>query len=228
MKNRIKTNSTLVALAGISLTVSAASAATISGLALSGGDYQWPTSTLLADNEQVSAAVDGSSGHDLKDNRDQGNTFTIAQDGTIDLIAMNFESFNSSGSATITFNFYEVNSASDPTQVGGIIDSLAVSAADVTGLGFANGDEGTLVFDVVDTAVTAGGTYALQFDTVSGQTGTIIKWRKGGSYTGGQSFGNVTNAPDYHFGVYAVAVPEPSTTALLGLGGVALILRRRK
>ncbi|HAC81435.1 MAG TPA: hypothetical protein DCG06_14140 [Deltaproteobacteria bacterium] len=28
--------------------------------------------------------------------------------------------------------------------------------------------------------------------------------------------------------VAALAVPEPSTTALLGLGGLALILRRRK
>ena len=31
-----------------------------------------------------------------------------------------------------------------------------------------------------------------------------------------------------HFEVTAVAVPEPSSTALLGLGGLALILRRRK
>ena len=181
-------------------------AATISGLSVSGGNYQWPTSTLLADNEQVSAAVDGSSGHDLKSNRDQGNTFTITQDGTVDLIAMNFESFNSSGTADFTFKFFEVVSASDPSQVGATIDSLTVSAADVTALGFANGDEGTLVFDVVDTVVTAGATYALQFDTPN-DSSLIMKWRRdnAGSYTGGESFGNVTSAPDYHFGVYGTA-----------------------
>ena len=40
------------------------------------------------------------------------------------------------------------------------------------------------------------------------------------SYGGDQSFGNFT--------VNGTAVPEPSSAALLGLGGLALILRRRK
>ncbi len=224
MKASLKT---IPALAILALTATSAHAATLSGLSVSGGNYQWPTATLLADNEQVSAAVDSSSGHDLKSNRDQGNTFTITQNGTIDLIAMNFESFNSSGTADLTFLFYEVVSASNPTQVGATIDSLTVSAADVSALGFANGDEGTLVFDVTNTAVTTGGTYALQFDTPN-DSNLLMKWRRdnAGSYAGGQSFGT-TAAPDYHFGVYD-AIPEPSSGALLGLGGLALVTRRRR
>jgi len=44
------------------------------------------------------------------------------------------------------------------------------------------------------------------------------------TYTGGAATGNVTLGVEF----LAVPVPEPSTTALLGLGGLALILRRRK
>jgi hypothetical protein len=40
--------------------------------------------------------------------------------------------------------------------------------------------------------------------------------------------GNGTLIDDVTLSVTAAAVPEPSTTALLGLGGLALILRRRK
>jgi hypothetical protein len=234
--NRTLLTLAVVAMASLAFTATSAPAAIMSGLAISGGNYQWPSEILLADNEQVSAAVNGSSGHDLKSDRDQGNTFTVTQNGTIDLIAMNFESFNSSGTADITFKFFEVVSATNSTQVGATIDSLTVSAADVTALGFANGDEGTLVFDVTNTAVTTGGTYALQFDTPN-NSNLIMKWRRdnASSYTGGQSFGT-TAAPDYHFGVYAGAAPSPSSTpepstfilATLGLLSLGMTRRRRR
>ena len=53
------------------------------------------------------------------------------------------------------------------------------------------------------------------------------------SYTGGEAFANKfvdTSNWDQHFEAdFTVSsVPEPSSTALLGLGGLALILRRRK
>lgn len=226
MKNTMKPTSILFAIAGIVLTTSAASAATLSGIAVSGGNYQWPTLPLLADNEQTSSTVGSGTAHDLKQGRNQGMTFTVTQNGTIDLIAMNFESFSSGGNADFTFNFFEVQSATNPTQVGATIDTVTVTAADVTAAGFANGDEGTLVFDVTDTAVTMGGTYALQFITTNNNY--IVKWRNDtDGYTGGQPFGDDFKANGYNFGVYG-AVPEPSTAALLGLGGLALILRRRR
>ena len=37
-----------------------------------------------------------------------------------------------------------------------------------------------------------------------------------------------TSSRDFRFSVTGTAVPEPSSVALLGLGGLALILRRRK
>ena len=37
-----------------------------------------------------------------------------------------------------------------------------------------------------------------------------------------------TGSRDFRFSVAGTAVPEPSSAALLGLGGLALILRRRK
>jgi hypothetical protein len=203
-----------------------ADAATLLGLPLSSGSYQWPTSTILAGNEQTTATVTTSSGNDLKENRDQGQTFTITQNGTIDLIAINFEGFSSSGNAAFTFNFFQVVSATNPTMVGSVIDSLTVGAANITALGFANGAQGTLVFDVANTAVTVGSTYAIQFDTNLADTNPVIKWRRdnAGSYSGGQSFGTAA-APDYHFGVYNI--PEPSSALLGGLGLLALLRRRR-
>jgi len=217
----------VVAIVSLAFTATPAHAVIMSGFATSGGSYQWPASTLLADNEQVTATVNASSGHDLKSARNQGNTFTVTQNGAIDLIAMNFESFNNTGTADFTFKFFEVVSAADSTQVGAIIDSLTVSAANVTALGFANGAEGTLVFDVANTAVTTGDTYALQFVTPN-DSNLIMKWRRdnAGSYTGGQSFGTTTAAPDYHFGVYAT--PEPATMSILALGGLGLLRRRRR
>ncbi|MFT5881756.1 MAG: hypothetical protein ACI9FG_000243 [Crocinitomicaceae bacterium] len=58
------------------------------------------------------------------------------------------------------------------------------------------------------------------------------------SYTGGTSYSSGSNAAgggaisthgtDRVFHLDIVAIPEPTTNALLGLGGLALILRRRK
>lgn len=66
------------------------------------------------------------------------------------------------------------------------------------------------------------------------------EWASGtpftGSLTTGTGAGSDTitlttsagNATPWGIGIEAVSVPEPSSTALLGLGGLALILRRRK
>ncbi len=62
-------------------------------------------------------------------------------------------------------------------------------------------------------------------------------WRSGNAGYQGVSFKSDTAAVDLNFSNIAVytegdtpfgAVPEPSSTALLGLGGLALVLRRRK
>lgn len=64
--------------------------------------------------------------------------------------------------------------------------------------------------------------------TRTGETGnpySVYKLTPGGtSYTfGDQDAGGIN-----FYSIAAVAVPEPSSAALIGIGGIALILRRRK
>ncbi len=119
--------------------------------------------------------------------------------------------------------------------------------------GFGSADSGVahtadtdthLVFttDGTDTLLYVNGVLAHTFTgnaiDIAGITGL------GATYSGGSSFsnrlpGNILGFAAYdsqlsateiaaHSAAFVRAVPEPSTTALLGLGGLALILRRRK
>lgn len=75
---------------------------------------------------------------------------------------------------------------------------------------------------IADTSSFVGSTYALDVN------GADI----GYNYAGGQAYRGNGSTSDWDLEFDAtwdtVAVPEPSSTALLGLGGLALILRRRK
>ncbi len=64
----------------------------------------------------------------------------------------------------------------------------------------------------------AGGGWAAETATFNQTGDVIVRFTIAG--TGGVSFDDITVSAD--------VVPEPSSTALLGLGGLALILRRRK
>ena len=70
----------------------------------------------------------------------------------------------------------------------------------------------TLSSDLTDTTLAAGESaiFTIAFSTTTGS---------------GSSLSNIDNVA---FQGTAVVVPEPSSTALFGLGGLALILRRRK
>ncbi|QQL46388.1 PEP-CTERM sorting domain-containing protein [Sulfuriroseicoccus oceanibius] len=71
---------------------------------------------------------------------------------------------------------------------------------------------------------------------MDGGVGTLgANWNNNADFATGDMFGVASYdvaLSDAEIGnlyaAYAVAVPEPSSTALLGLGGLALILRRRK
>jgi hypothetical protein len=58
--------------------------------------------------------------------------------------------------------------------------------------------------------------------------GETATFRLIGTATSDSDFGRNVVLDDLVLGGTAVAVPEPTTTALLGLGGLALILRRRR
>ena len=68
------------------------------------------------------------------------------------------------------------------------------------------------------------------FQTGAGTEGTLITFEVGGvskDLVDGSSYAN-SNRGNYVDNIEFTLVPEPTTTALLGLGGLALILRRRK
>jgi hypothetical protein len=79
-----------------------------------------------------------------------------------------------------------------------------------------DGTAGTYPFGVGGDRITRG------FATVTSST-----W-VGGSGSEGDGVRRSAYALSEQIQIAAVAAPEPSTTALLGLGGLALILRRRK
>ena len=68
------------------------------------------------------------------------------------------------------------------------------------------------------------------FQTGAGTEGTLLTFEVGGvtkDLVDGSSYAN-SNRGNYVDNIVFTLVPEPTTTALLGLGGLALILRRRK
>jgi len=194
---RIMKIKTLI-LAGILGTAMAAqgAAVTLSGLSQSGGEFQWPSATLLGGHENVSLATQVG----LQTGRSYGQTFTIVENDTIDLITFSFMDFSTAG-GDFTVEFYKVASVSTGDTSTGPVDSGTFSAADISALGFSTGDHGTLVLDVTDTAVTAGEVYAWK---VTGLGNRVFNTQNSASvYAGGQSFGTQTGTRDYFVAAYS-------------------------
>jgi hypothetical protein len=67
--------------------------------------------------------------------------------------------------------------------------------------------------------------------TQSGETGVTLqslRFLTNGDGDGGIRIDELRVATDWDSAVAGIAVPEPSSAALIGLGGLAMILRRRK
>ena len=120
-----------------------------------------------------------------------------------------------------------------------------ISTQTVTGnlAGLSNGDFMTWTLDN-SVALSAGTTYGAIVNALD-TGGTRFDLAKNTSYNDGrvlyQNYSAWTTTPvldglgnnsgrdaNFHIDISSTAVPEPSSTALLGLGGLALILRRRR
>ena len=139
--------------------------------------------------------------------------------------SIRFEQYNNTGNYGIT-------------EFGGFGDQNS-------GVAVANGTDVHLLFttDGTDTLLYVDGVLANTFTgqaiDISGTTGLGADLRAGGAFTdtlngdilGFAAYDSELTAGEAltHSNAFAAAaVPEPSSTALLGLGGLALILRRRK
>ncbi|MCP5537861.1 MAG: PEP-CTERM sorting domain-containing protein [Akkermansiaceae bacterium] len=141
------------------------------------------------------------------------------RDGTTNLISL---SYDRASTALV-----------DGTRINGDTDGTGNATWNDAG----SGDQFT-----PSTNTTTPGVWTLSWDAagdwdLSMTVSTTTIFTKSGNWGAGKAPDNVrfaagfdgaTNRNLYVEGITVTAVPEPSTTALLGLGGLALILRRRK
>jgi hypothetical protein len=126
-------------------------------------------------------------------------TFTLGADYTVDRVHLWTESSTWGDVTGFDLEFSTDGGATFPTIATGI----------------------TFAVDPVDKTVVQTRTFALQtgVDTIRLSNVVVTGPDSGDAYAG---FNEI------RFGGDQAAIPEPTTTALLGLGGLALILRRRK
>ena len=125
-------------------------------------------------------------------------TFDLGVDASYDIDSVHLWNYSASNGVTRWLKTVDVSFSSDNVTFGNTIDDLTF--ADVT----RNTEVGV--------------------DTVAFSAVSNVRYIK---------FSNITNGGDTNYLAFSEirfgsVVPEPSTTALLGLGGLALILRRRK
>lgn len=208
---------TLTALAG---TITAASAATT----LSTGDISNPTGTDRGNWHYQSASLN------------DGGFFSSgdALDATVALQSVSFVRYGGGGTTAGSL-FLAV--LTDATDLGSVVAS---SQAGIDVAAAAQGDIMTWNFNSESLSSSTQYFYAFYTDTSgngsigAGDTAAVARiWdSKETTITGelrnAPSGGISTSGEAAYISISVDAVPEPSTTALLGLGGLALILRRRK
>ncbi|MCP5537428.1 MAG: PEP-CTERM sorting domain-containing protein [Akkermansiaceae bacterium] len=154
-------------------------------------------------------------------------SFTVSGAGTLDTIYLGYNAFDNG--ETLTFDL-SVNG--NLVETGIILDGDNFSGSSGTDGGSTPVYWMKLDLSAENIPVSAGSnnfTMAATSDTGAGYALAPLYNSNTSSYTGGAmnlSFSVTTG--DLLFAVATTPVPEPSSSALLGLGGLALILRRRK
>lgn len=158
-----------------------------------------------------------------------GQTALVSAEGVFDGVSPNageltFHPSNVGGAAPLSD--LHIRWTADQDYLNGITvaHNLRTPSNSIVGLAYglngANVTNITTNIGAAGSAATTDSSTFVPFGSISsGDVVDIIVFRNG-NFNGDQTFGN--------FVVSAVAVPEPSSVALLGLGGFALILRRRR
>jgi|GEM_PF-1988327 len=210
-----------------------AQAATFSVLALDEDNFFQAPDDLIVDHLITGTGIVSNHAafneRDVKSTRHNAQTFTIGSAFTLDKIAINYFAAATSEAREATFQLFSVaepepgSLSADPV----IIDSVSFTSSQLTEAA------GTLVFDVIDTEVTAGSSFAIRF--VASSSDLLFKWAFADPFADARRYeGNnlVSNNEDYTIGLIGTAstIPEPSAAALLA-GGAAVLLattRRRR
>jgi hypothetical protein len=164
--------------------------------------------------------------------RNLGQTFTPGSDATFTSFTTWLSSGNSAAPDTYRFKVGTISRPLGVFTFTEIVDEATTQTADWTA-----GDYLTWTLDT-PMALTGGVEYGVVIEAVSNgawQAGIPYTHHGGAGYASGNGiYGGAIGSPTaqgndlvFHANLVA-AVPEPSSTALLGLGGLALILRKRR
>lgn len=220
----MKIKATIVTLVGSAISANAAFLVTGTDLAL--GDGSGITYTVTGD---VGTETGDGAGNDFRTSTDAGGSFTITfTGGTVDLSI-----FNSEINQAVNFDGVAPGEGYN-AQIVADSGTWSYSAGD---LDLTNGNNGgaNVVSGLGSSTFTIGNARIFtdnNGDNVANSGAPFSQSDWGTFSISGVSsitynFSNVTNFEGFRIDAVA-AVPEPSSTALLGLGGLAMILRRRR
>jgi len=210
---------TLAAIAGLALTVTSANAALLSLDFGNGGDIA--TGFLgQSSSSDTHSTVSGDVDVDVTGQQGFFDRNSPSGANQIDDLYRDFIFDNSSNGFTIAISGAGISANTEYELTFYAYDSSEVRP---TGVGAAAGTTGTSLTGFAATT-TAGPTSLTQHSATGNFTSNgsgVLTFLVDGTGNGGTGRSSI-NALEIS------VVPEPSTTALLGLGGLALILRRRK
>lgn len=206
--NHPKFSISIIALA--SILAPAANGATVSVVSNPSG-----VANLIAYSQESAGGSDIGVG----DSRDIRQTFTVTENMKITSV---FFRWKDNGTVTTDFSI-DLNSDGD---FGDANETILTTY----NLPASTGDWIKIDLSADDLIINTGTSSLKWFSSgARGDNGELYIERTAQNYAGGDYFGVFAGSfTDVDFAVTAVAVPEPSSSALLALGGLALIIRRRK